>query len=57
MNDENKIVIFDWGGIVSSHHKDEYNCYTSRIDTINRLNEKTKKLDRRSRVYGTYLFR
>lgn len=45
MNNENKIVIWDWGGIVSSHHKGEYNCYTSRIDTINRLNEKTKELD------------
>lgn len=42
---ENKIVIFDWGGIVESHFQGEYNCYSAKVDIINRLNEQTKTLD------------
>lgn len=42
---ENKIVIFDWGGIVESHFQGEYNCYSAKVDIINRLNEKTKIFD------------
>lgn len=42
---ENKIVIFDWGGVVESHFQGEYNCYSAKIDIINRLNEQTKTLD------------
>ncbi len=42
---ENKIVIFDWGGVVESHFQGEYNCYSAKVDIINRLNEQTKTLD------------
>lgn len=42
---ENKIVIFDWGGVVESHLQSEYNCYSAKVDIINRLNEQTKALD------------
>lgn len=42
---ENKIVIFDWGGVVESHLQGEYNCYSAKVDIINRLNEQTKTLD------------
>lgn len=42
---ENKIVIFDWGGVVESHFQGEYNCYSAKVDIINRLNEQTKALD------------
>lgn len=42
---ENKIVIFDWGGVVESHCKSEYNYYSAKVDIINRLNEQTRILD------------
>lgn len=37
MKNYNKIVIFDWGGVVESHDKNEYNYHNAKIDTINRL--------------------
>ena len=37
MKNYNKIIIFDWGGVVESHSKNEYNCFTAKINTINRL--------------------
>jgi len=42
---ENKIVIFDWGGVVESHFQSEYNCYSAKVDIINRLNEQIRTLD------------
>ena len=42
MKNTNKIIIFDWGGVVESHHKDEFNVFTSKINIINRLNPETK---------------
>ena len=42
MYNNKKIVIFDWGGIVESHFKGENNCYTAKVDILNRLNEQTK---------------
>ena len=44
LNDE-KIVILDWGGVVESHFQGENNCYSAKVDIINRLNEQTKKFD------------
>lgn len=35
MKNENKIVIFDWGGVVESHKDGEYNCFSARVDIIN----------------------
>lgn len=46
MYNKDKIVIFDWGGIVESHFGGEYNCYTARLDILNRLNEETKLVDK-----------
>ena len=38
MKKENtKIVIFDWGGVVESHKNGEYNCFTARVNVINKL--------------------
>lgn len=38
MKKENtKIVIFDWGGVVERHKNGEYNCFTARVDVINKL--------------------
>lgn len=45
MYNEEKIVIFDWGGIVESHFDGEYNFRTAKVDILNRLNEKTKLID------------
>lgn len=45
MKNENKIVIWDWGGVVESHYKGEYNCYGARVNTIKRLTKKMKNLD------------
>lgn len=41
----NKIVIFDWGGVVESHFEGENSCYTSKVKIINRLNKQTKIVD------------
>lgn len=46
MFNKEKIVIFDWGGIVESHFEDEYNYCTAKVDIINRLNEQTKLIDK-----------
>lgn len=35
MKKDNKIVIFDWGGVVESHKENEYNGFTAKTDTIN----------------------
>lgn len=40
MRNENKIVIFDWGGVVESHKEGEYNYLSAKIDTINSLVKK-----------------
>lgn len=42
---ENKIVIFDWGGIVESHKEGEYNCFQVIINIIKSLNPKIKEND------------
>lgn len=45
MSNDEKIVIFDWGGVVESHFQGENNYYSAKVDIINRLNEQTKKID------------
>lgn len=45
MYNSEKIVIFDWGGVVESHFEGEHNCRSTKVDIINRLNEETKKED------------
>ena len=40
MRNENKIVIFDWGGVVESHKEGEYNYLNAKIDIINSLAKK-----------------
>lgn len=37
-----KLVIFDWGGVVESHFEDEYNHLKAKVDVINCLNPQTK---------------
>ena len=44
VNDE-KIVIFDWGGIVESHFEGEYNCHTAQIDVVNLLRKDQETLN------------
>lgn len=62
---ENKIVIFDWGGIVESHREGEYNCDKVTINIIKKLNPKIKEneiiekwkecsCDENGRNIGTY---
>lgn len=46
MFNKEKIVIFDWGGIVESHFEGEYDYHAAKIDIINRLNEQTKLIDK-----------
>lgn len=38
MYNNNKIVIFDWGGIVESHFEGELNCYAVKKQILSRLN-------------------
>lgn len=38
----NKIVIFDWGGVVESHSKGEYNVNKAIVNTIRHFNNKWK---------------
>lgn len=40
---ENKIVIFDWGGIVESHKEGEYNCNQVTINIIKHFHLKWRK--------------
>ena len=35
---ENKIIIFDWGGVIESHQKGEYNEETAIINTLRKYN-------------------
>ena len=62
---ENKIVIFDWGGIVESHREGEYNCNQVTINIIKKLNPNIKEneiiekwkecsCDENGRNIGTY---
>ena len=37
MRDKNRIVIFDWGGVVESHREGEYNVFNARTDIIKSL--------------------
>lgn len=39
----NKIVIFDWGGIIESHRKGEYNVDTAIENLIKQFNPKESK--------------
>ncbi len=45
MSNNEKIVIFDWGGIVESHFENEYNWNTAQINIVNRLTRKIENLD------------
>lgn len=45
MHNEQKIVVFDWGGVVESHSSNENNCYIAKVNIINRLKEETKKMN------------
>lgn len=45
MLDNEKIIIFDWGGIVESHFENEYNCYTAQINIVNRLTKSFENLE------------
>lgn len=40
---ENKIVIFDWGGIVESHREGEYNFFEAMTNIIKTFNPKVKE--------------
>lgn len=37
MYQNDKIVIFDWGGVVESHAENEYNCYLQKINLISEI--------------------
>lgn len=47
MYNNNKIVIFDWGGIVESHFTGEFNCFTARKEILSKINPnlETENLD------------
>lgn len=40
---ENKIVIFDWGGVVESHREGECNCDQVTINIVKKLNPKIEE--------------
>ncbi len=40
---ENKIVIFDWGGVVESHREGECNCDQVTINIVKKLNPQIKE--------------
>lgn len=40
---ENKIVIFDWGGVVESHNQEEYNVHKAIVRTIRHFNNKLQE--------------
>lgn len=39
MEEKNKIIIFDWGGVIESHRDGEYNIRTAMKSMIKRLNK------------------
>ena len=41
--DENKIVIFDWGGIVESHREGEYSLFKVLTNILQTFNPKVKE--------------
>ncbi len=45
IENKNKIVIFDWGGVIESHKEGEYNIFTADIDMMRRLNVDVNKID------------
>ena len=45
MYNNNKIVIFDWGGIVESHFPGEFNCFTARKQILSKINPNLEELD------------
>ena len=45
MLDRDKIVIWDWGGIVESHFQGENNWDMAKINIINYLTAETKQLE------------
>lgn len=45
MYNNDKIVIFDWGGIVESHFPGEFNCFTARKQILSKINPNLEELD------------
>lgn len=41
---QNKLVVFDWGGIIESHRKGEYNVDKAKIELIHKFNYKAKDI-------------
>lgn len=37
---KDKLIIFDWGGVVESHDSEKYNCYKARLDFFKSLGVK-----------------
>lgn len=42
---EEKIIIFDWGGVIESHKDGEFNVDSAKIELINKLNPNYNKND------------
>lgn len=40
---DNKIIIFDWGGVIESNKEGDYNIYDARIELIKRFNNSIDK--------------
>ena len=47
----NKIVIFDWGGVIESHRDGEHNLYTAIINLIKHFNKGVKEEEIIERYY------
>ena len=45
IENKNKIVIFDWGGVIESHKEGEYNIFKSTIEMMRKLNVDVNKID------------
>ena len=43
MYNKNKIVIFDWGGVIESHYENEYNWYTAISNIVRHFSILTNK--------------